>query len=207
MTHAMRLVLICLSIGLAACSKHWREIGHPISQSEMQSILNEVSAPGVKAQDSSLLTEALKVKDDVNASLYYADTEGGFGQITNVLGFFNYEFLGYGSDFGYKNITAARVLFFDAPQTDGSRKTSLILGIKTDKNDFQYHAFVGNRAGIGAGQYQADLNGANNQLALIVKSFDASSEGLEEVIQLKFYNPSGIYLGKVATLIGFKLFN
>lgn len=191
------LTCLIITVTVVACSNHWREANSGLTAQEMAVILAEVEQSSAQAGGSGSLTEALALKDDPNASIYFADAPSPIGQVPNVLGFFNYEFLGLG-DIGYRDISEARVIFFDAPQTDGSRLAALIIGIKQVGQDvFTYYAFSGT-ASIDGSDYEANLGN------IIVKSFDASEGGLDDVIQLKVYEPGGGYLGKVATLVGFK---
>lgn len=192
----VRLVgCLIVTVSVLACSNHWRDADLGLTPAEMTSILGEVEQ--ASAQGSGNVSEALALKDDPNASIYFADAPSPIGQVSNVLGFFNYEFLGL-PDLGFRDIAEARVIFFDAPQPEGGRKAALILGIKQKGQDlFTYYAYTGSGS-IDGREYEANLG------EIVVKSFDASEGGLADVIQLKVYEPGGGYLGKIATLVGFK---
>jgi hypothetical protein len=193
---------------MIACSNHWRESGSKITAQEVASIISEIEQSQAMAGGAGNLSEALALKDDPNASVYYADAypsakdrPAPVGAVPNILGFFNFEFLGK-PELGYKDISEARVLFFDAPQESGPRKASIIIGMKTDGNDtFTYYSWIG-EGSIEGDNYEAFLEGGSGE-PIIVKSFDVES-GLATVIQLKVYASGGSYLGKIATLIGFK---
>jgi len=188
---------LIIAVSLLACSNHWREANSGLTAADMQNILNEVDQASAQSQGTGNMTEAIAMKDDPNATIFFADAPSPIGQVPNVLGFFDYNFLGLG-DIGFRDIQQARVIFFDAPQEDGSRKAALIIGIKqVNQDQFQYFAFTGTSS-IDGSDYEANLG------EIIVKSFDASEGSLDDVIQLKLFEPGGGYLGKIATLVGFK---
>lgn len=200
------LTCLILTVAVSACSNHWRETNAQLNATDMQNMLAELDQAQQNAQGSGNMADALAVKDDPNASIYYADAfatgPSPMGRIPNVLGFYNYEFLGL-SDIGYKDISEARVLFFDAPQSDGSRLAALIFGIKqVGQDQFTYYSFKGD-AKISGGKYSATLLAADGASNLYVDSYDVDG-GLDSVIQLKLFGNDGVYLGKVATLVGFK---
>jgi hypothetical protein len=179
-----------------------------LSAEDVQKIISEIEQSAGASSGSGNLSEALALKDDPNATVYYADafprTKDGpapTGAVSNILGFFNFDFLGQ-SDIGFKNISEARVLFFDAPQASGPRQASLVIGMKLSGNDsFTYYAFRG-QGEIRDDVYEAFLEGGAGQ-PIIVRSYDIDS-GLASVIQLKVFSESGNYLGKIATLNGYK---
>ncbi len=199
-------LITCLiaTVACAACSNHWRESNSGLTIADMQNVIAEMEQAQAQSQGSGNLAEALALKDDPDASIYYSDAPSPIGMVPNVLGFFNFEWLGLAADLGYKDITAARVLFFDAPQADGSRKTALIIGIKSGSDQFNYYAFTGTDADIADSSYQASLGNGTGTGDIIVKTVDVSGGSLDTVIQLKVYSSSGAYLGKISTLVGFK---
>ena len=198
-------LITCLiaTVACAACSNHWRESKSGLTITDMQNVIAEMEQAQAQSQGSGNLAEALALKDDPDASIYYSDAPSPIGMVPNVLGFFNFEWLGLG-DLGYNDIKAARVLFFDAPQTDGTRKTALIIGIKSTSDQFTYYAFTGTDADIADHSYQASLGNGSGTGDIIVKTVDVSGGSLDTVIQLKVYSSSGAYLGKISTLVGFK---
>lgn len=199
---------LILGFGLSACSNHWRETGSKITAQEVATIVAEIETSQATAGGSGNISEALALKDDPNASVYFADAypvskdrPTPVGAVSNILGFFNFEFINR-PELGYGSITEARVLFFDAPQCDGcERKASLIIGIKEGGDTFTYFAWVGTGS-IENDNYEAYLEGGTGT-PIILKSYDIDA-GLDTVIQLKVYNSGGGYLGKIATLLGFK---
>lgn len=203
--HVIRATICLITATLAlACSNHWREVNHGLTPADMQNILEEVDQASAQSQGVGDLTEAMSLREDPNVTIFFADAPSPIGQIPNILGFFNYEFLGL-PDIGYKDVSAARVLFFDAPQPDGSRKAALIIGIKQASQDqFSYYAYNG-FGSLTDTDYEADLQTGSGASNIVVKTFDASGAGLDDVIQLKLYDSfNGAYLGKIATLVGFK---
>lgn len=202
----------CLIFGFAtvACSNQWREGGKDITAQDVAQIISEMeSSNAMDAGGSGSLQEALALKDIPGASVYFADgykaskdRRSPVGGVANVLGFFNFDFLGL-TDVGYNSISEARVLFFDAPRDGGGRRASLILGMKKNGEEvFTYYAFIGD-GDIVDDIYRADLQSGSGLNPISVQSYDVE-DGLDTVIQLKVYDSAGGYLGKIATLVGFK---
>ena len=188
-----------LSLLVAGCSNHWREANGLLTAQDMQNILSEMDQASAQAQGTGNLSQALALKDDPNVTYFFADAPSPIGQIPNIVGFTSYEFLGLDADFGYANISAARVLFMDTLDT---HQSSLIIGLKTTSDQFTYYAFTGSSS-IAAGEFRAELNGADGNLKLILQSYDVSEDQLDAVIQLRVFDANGAYLGKIATLVGF----
>lgn len=199
---AFKLILgLYACLQLTACSNHWREFGGDLTAEDVTAVLDEVNQASVQSQGSGSMTEALALKDDINASIYYAESRAdqAFGKVPNILGLYDYTFLGQDANFGYSDIRNVRVIFMDAPQPDGSRKASLIIGLMTTGDQFNYYAFSGSSA-LGD-DYVAKLSDGTNTIS--VTTFDFTESGLDTVIQLRLYDQSGNYLGKISTLMGF----
>ena len=204
MSNARLISCLIVTVAVTACSNHWRESNSQLTVQDMQNVLAEMDVAQAQSQGTGPMAEALALKEDPDVSIYFADAPSPIGQVPNVLGFFNFAFLGLDNTFGYQSITAARVLFFDAPQTDGSRKSALIIGIKSTSDQFNYYAFYSEKgAEIATGTYQARLAGGSGN-DIIVKTVDVSGGTLDTVIQLKVYDAANVYLGKISTLVGFK---
>lgn len=200
---AFKLVLgLIACLQLAACSNHWREFGGDLTAEDVAAVLDEVSQASAQSQGTGSMSEALALKDDVNASIYFAESRAdqAFGKVPNILGLYDYGFLGQSADFGFGNIQNVRVIFMDAPQPDGSRKASLIIGLMTSGDQFNYYAFSGSSS-LGDSEYVAKLSNGNTLIT--VTTVDFSESGLDTVIQLRLFDQSGNYLGKISTLMGF----
>lgn len=204
----MKPIQLLFSLGLClqlvACSNHWREFGGDVSADDVTAVLSEVDQASSQGLGTGSMSEALSLKDDINASIYYAESrqDEAFGKVPNILGLYDYAFLGMDQNFGYTNIQNVRVIFMDAPQPDGSRKASLIIGLMTATSgtQFTYYGFYGSGE-KGDQEYTATLS--SNGQTIYLKTFDFSEEGLDPVIQLHIYDQNGNYLGKISTLMGF----
>lgn len=191
-------IFVMVTTLIAGCSNHWRETKTLLTAQDMQNILTEMDQASAQSQGTSNLSQALLLKDDPNVSYFFADAPSEIGQVPNIVGFTSYEFLGLDADFGFRNISAARVLFMDI---DDTHQSSLIIGLKTTSDQFTYYAFTGS-GGISGGVFKAELDGANGSHITLV-SYDVSDSSLDSVIQLRVYDGNGNYIGKIATLVGF----
>ena len=197
---SLLLVLVTASAG---CSNQWRDADANITGAELKEMMNSISS--ASNTSSGDLTQALALKDDPNAAIYFADAPdsvGGMGSVSSIASLVDWSFLGQNyANLTHWNIKEVRVFFIDAPQGD-SRKTSLILGLKIDSaTNFTYFGFTGT-ASLGDSDYSTVLS-SGGQVKLILKSVDAQDGDLKPVIQLKASLPGDVEIGKFTTLVGF----
>jgi hypothetical protein len=197
-------VVLSMVIAFAGCSNQWRDADANITAAEMMEMLNSVTSSSNAS--SGDLSQALALKDDPNAAIYFADAPdsvGGMGSVASIASLVDWSFLGQDyATLSIWKINEVRVFFIDAPQADGSRKTALILGLKIESSaNFTYFGFTGT-ASLGDNDYSTVLS-AGGQVKLILKSLDAEDGDLEPVIQLKAYSPGDEEIGKFSTLVGF----
>lgn len=190
---------------LAGCSNQYRDADAELSAAELLSMLNEIgSVQGTSG--SSSLSQALAMKDDPNASIYFADGPGPLGTPASIVSLVSFDFLGTaGRDLWWGALQEVRVFFFDSPTVNG-RKNGLILALKRhSSNAFEYYGFTGYSA-LGDEDYEAVML-SNGQEKLVLRSFDVEDGDLAPVIQLQVYEIDAYgnenFIGKFSTLVGY----
>jgi len=198
---ALKLTLLFALVSVLGCSNQWRDADAEIDSDDMLSMLEEVSEAQGSSSGGGALSEALAFKDDESASIYFGDAPSPLGPVASIASIWDFQFLGADSSFSWREVSEARVFFFDRPSSGSSRDNGLVVGIKKQgEESFTYYGFTGTGT-LGKDEFVAELdNGSGTQITL--RSFDIEDGDLAPVIQLKIY-ASGTYIGKFATLVGF----
>lgn len=181
-------------LGLMACSNHNRESDSLLTAADVQTLLQDLEGAQASGTGGGDMATALALKDQDGAFVFVSYAPTPSMKIANVVSFFDFAAFGFPDGTGVENITDARVVFIETP----SQEVALIIGLKIDGADWSY--WVGNGQGsISNGTFSADLNGIR------VRTHDLEDGELAGVIQLRLFDSSDNYLGKIPTLTGFSL--
>jgi hypothetical protein len=186
---------------LSACSYQWRDATLDLSGEDVTAMLDE--AQGASGQTvSSGNVDAFKYRDQSVA--YVGTAPSSLGPVPALLGLMDFSFLGAGQDVWYGNIEQARVMFLDYSH-DGIDNVGLSIGLDMGDGKFTYYNFSGD-GGVDGGLFDATLTGPNGQ-QILLETYDVTGDVLADTIHLKVYaidaNGDGIYVGKIATLVGY----
>lgn len=191
-------LLTVVTLTQVACSKQWRENYVSVSSDQMLAdldmIAGDVAAASLDVQSFSEMAQ------DPRTTVYYASapTMGPVGMIASILDFsFMYEY------FSLAEVTSIRVFFLDFKDGD-THHNALLVDAELFDGTIVTDLFWGDGR-VENGQFVVDLVSDDGAAGLSVKSNDVSKNSeLNGTIQLKSYLPSGSYIGKFSTLVGFK---
>ncbi|MGE4130385.1 MAG: hypothetical protein AB7F86_02035 [Bdellovibrionales bacterium] len=199
------LATLLVSWQLTACSTHWRESGSEVTAADIQSLFADLDTAQAQSNTSGNMSEVLQMKDDGATQVYYAQAPVRKVRVVNILSVNSLAFLGLNDDeYSVFILPAARVLLLDLP-TDSGHQVGLIVGVKTDSDQFRYTAFKGT-GGISSGKFSAEVDDGNGH-KLTLESLDVDKDELDPVIQISVFqhdqNGDGVYIGKFNSLTGF----
>ncbi len=197
-TRLLVSLLMFVTLTQVACSKQTRENYVAISSEDMLADLDlvagDVSAASLDVQSFQ------DMANDPRTTIFYASapTMGPIGLIASILDFsFMYEY------FYLAEVTSIRVFFLDLKEGD-THHNALLVDAELIDGTIVTDMFWGDGR-VDNGQFVVNLISDDGAGGLTVKSNDISKSGdLNGTIQLKSYLPSGSYIGKFSTLVGFK---
>ena len=197
-TRMLLIILMFANLSLVACSQQSRENNVSISSEDMLADLDlvagDVSAASLDVQSFT------DMANDPRTTIYYASAPsmGPVGMIASILDFsFMYEY------FTLADVASIRVFFLDLKEGD-THHNALLVDSELQSGNIVTDLFWGDGR-VENGQFVVDMISDDGAAGLKVKSNDITKGGdLNGTIQLKSYLPSGSYIGKFSTLLGFK---
>lgn len=188
---------VLLSMG---CSNQWREADFEIDPSEMEQVLEDVTASSGDGQMST----AKGYMQTEGSIVYFSEAPGPFGPVASVASLYNFDFLGS---------SAAGVMFFDMAEVKvfvalvpSTGDAALIFAYKLYGEDaWRSSALLGSYS-TSSTKFTASLLNSEG-LQVVLTSNDVFEGDLTSIVQMKMRSEdaSGVMddNGQISTLMGF----
>ncbi len=203
--------LLFLLVFASACSERYRKASSGTSGDEIYAYLSDIVSGNVPAGTNvygAVSQERLDELLDAGRT-YFAESPGAMGPIRAVTPL-NVEVITPDTNLqSIEQIDHIRVFFIVAKTSGNKYDAMLIFDTQYNGGDHSIHIF-NPPDDIQVGEINDDVFemvlAGDSGFEIKIESEEASSDGLDKVIQLQFFEPGGDSLGQVSSLEGFDLF-